>query len=308
VGGPIRNDTKFMKYGLFSKSMIASFAAVISVFIFAAATHSKDSISVTDNGFNLDSDVVPGNLHWSKESLAEAKSAQRFLYRTIKAEIASQRNAGAVKLVRVSHPTESGVRNWKKLNLSGDLYSIDGYDGDGNLVRSGEILFATGQVIQNRTVYLAQETCLLRPFSLLDLETWFTHQCSITVESKEKFLRASMQSWLSLVGGFSPDGQAISHELQTVIAERIKYKVDAKNFYCSGCKDYYKTPYLSFPLEYSKGLWPYQIKYQESSSHFSLKLLKPNYVELMSHARLQSEYLIRFDEFNSTTPLFPLVG
>lgn len=298
-----------MKNKLIARSLITSLAIAITLVSPATGSYSKDSLSITDTGFNLSTDVVPSNLHWTDKSLAIAKTAQRFLYRTLKNEIAMQKQAGAVKLKRVSHPTDSGVRNWKKLDLSPNLYSIDGYDSNGNLVLSGETLFATSQTIQNRTVYLTQETCLLRPFNLFDFETWFTQQCSITVEPKEKFLRAAMQSWLSLVGGFTPDGQAISHELQTVIAENIKFRVDKKNFYCLACSEYFKTPYASFPLEYSAGLWPYKIKYEPSNRHFSLKLLKPNYLELMSHARVVTDDLVRFDDPSGPmNSLFPIVN
>jgi hypothetical protein len=273
-------------------------------------TYAQASISISDNGFNLESDVVPSNLHWSKKSIQLAKQVQRFLYRSVKAEIESLRRAGAVKIVRVSHPTDSGVRNWQKLNLSSDLYSLDGFDSQGNLVLSGATLFEGEQAIQSRTVYLGQESCLLRGFGLFDIETWFTPQCSINVEPREKFLRASMQSWLSLVGGFSPDGNAISHELQTVVSENLKYRVDSKSFYCLGCKEYFKTPYAAFPLEYSKGLWPYQIKYQASSDKFTLKIFKPNYLDLMNQAHLVSDTLIRFDDpafFSTPNSIFPLV-
>jgi hypothetical protein len=224
-------------------------------------------------------------------------------------EINLHKKAGAVRLKRISHPTESGVRNWRKLGLSENLYSIDGYDSAGELVYSGETLFADYQAIQSRTVYLGQETCLLRPFNLFDYATWFTTQCSITVEPKEKFLQASMQTWVSLAGGFTPDGRAIASELQTVIAEKLKYEVDDKTFNCLGCSNYINTPYKSFPLEYSAGFWPYKIKYQKDLGKLNVSILKPNYVDLMRKAKLKFNYLIAFDDQTPTlNPLFPLVG
>jgi hypothetical protein len=289
-------------------ALVLSIAITFGFASTASSAQVKSSVTIVDQGFDLDSDVVPSNLSWSKKSIELAKQAQRFLYRTIKNELKAHQEAGAVRIVRISSSIDPGVRNWRKLNLSGKLYSLNGYDENDVLVRKGKPLFSTSQAVQHMTVYLTQQNCLLKSFNLFDFETWFSPQCSITVESKEKFLRASMQSWISLVGGFDPDGRAVQHELEDLASKKGSFRLDSSRFYCLQCSFYSGHTYSSFPLEYKKGVWPYKIKYSSSTQKFTMRIFKPNWADLMSKVYLQTDDLLRFEDRTGFDPLFPFVS
>lgn len=294
----------------FSKILVPVVIAVSMAFSSSssASPSLKSNVTIVDQGFDLDSDVVPSNLSWSKKSIELAKQAQRFLYRTIKNELMAHKDAGAVRIVRLSSSIDPGVRNWRKLNLSGKLYSLDGYDENDELVRKGKPLFSTSQSVQHMTVYLTQQNCLLKSFNIFDFETWFSPQCSITVESKEKFLRASMQSWISLVGGFDPDGRAVQHELEDLASKKGSFRVDNSRIYCLKCSFFSGHTYSSFPLEYKKGVWPYKIEYSSTTQTFTMTIFKPNWADLMSKAYLQTDDLLRFEARTGFDPLFPFVS
>lgn len=270
------------------------------------AHSSPGSVSVVNDGYNMETDVFPEDLDWTSESIAVAKQAQRYLYRTIKSELNNLQTQGAVRVERVKHQAETAVRNWRKLNIDENLYSLNGYDEDGEMVGSTEPLFALHQGVQNRTVYLAQEMCLFRPFNLFDFTTWIIHQCSITVEPKEVFLRSSMQSWFSLTGGNTPDGLAVAEEIKRVVSEEIGFKVENDTFYCLSCTQFNYTPYKSFPMEYSGGLWPYKINYDSATRHFSIVIMSPNYENLISNITLVAEEIVSFEDRSpETRALFP---
>lgn len=272
------------------------------------AHSSPSSVSVVNEGFNMETDVFPEDLDWTSTSIAVAKEAQRYLYRTIKSELNNLQEQGAVRVERVKHPTETAVRNWRKLNIDENLYSLNGYDKGGEMVGSTEPLFALHQGVQNRTVYLAQEMCLFRPFNLFDFTTWIIHQCSITVEPKEVFLRSSMQSWFSLTGGNTPDGVAVAEQIKRVVSEEIDFMIENNTFYCLSCTDFIHTPYKSFPMEYSGGLWPYKIEYDSARRHFSMVIMSPNYDNLISNITLVTEEVLSFEDRSSETrSLFPYV-
>ena len=286
------------------------FLTIVALALFCSppAYSSPGKVSVVNEGFNVDTDVVPDNLDWTEKSIATAKQAQRYLYRTIKSELSYLREQGAVRVERVKHPTESAVRNWRKLNIDENLYSLNGFDDSGNLVSSTEPLFALHQGVENRTVYLAQDQCLFRPFNLFDFTTWIIHQCSITVEPKEVFLRSAMQSWFSISGGNTPHGLAIVEQVKTVITEGISFAVQENTFYCIGCTEFINTPYSSFPLEYPGGLWPYKIKHEASTGNFSIAIMAPNYEDLMSNITLVTESVLSFEDRSfGTRGLFPYV-
>lgn len=272
-------------------------------------THaSPGSVSVVNEGFNKETDVFPEDLDWTPKSIALAKEAQRYLYRTIKSELSNLQEQGAVRVERVKHPTETAVRNWRKLDIGENLYSLSGYDEGGELVGSTEPLFLLHQGIENRTVYLAQEMCLFRPFNLFDFTTWIIHQCSITVEPKVVFLRSSMQSWFSLTGGNTGDGLAVATEIKRVVSEEIDFKIENDTFYCLSCTQFIHTPYKSFPMEYSGGIRPYKITYDSATRHFSIVIMRPNYEKLISNITLVTEEVLSFEDRSSETrALFPYV-
>lgn len=289
-------------------ALVISIAITFGFASTASSSEVKSSVRIIDQGFDLDRDVVPSNLSWSKKSIELATQAQRFLYRTIKNELKAHKDAGAVRIVRLSSSIDPGVRNWQKLKLSGKLYSLNGYDENDKLVRKGKPLFTKSQSVQHMTVYLTQQNCLLKSFNLFDFETWFSPQCSITVESKETFLRAAMQSWISLIGGFDPDGRAVQHELEDLSSQKGSFKVDSSRFYCLKCSFYSGHTYSSFPLDYKKGLWPYKIEYSSSTQKFTMTILEPNWADLMSKVYLQTDDLLRFENRTGFDPLFPFVS
>jgi hypothetical protein len=274
----------------------------------ASGIEAKSPVTIVDEGFDWHNDVVPSNLSWSKKSIDLAKQAQRFLFRTIKNELNAHKDAGAVRIVRLSSSIDPGVRNWRKLNLSGKLYSLNGYDENDKLVRKGKPLFSKSQSVQHMTVYLTQQNCLLKSFNIFDFETWFSTQCSITVESKEKFLRASLQSWISLVGGFNPDGRAVQNELENLASQTGSFRMDRTRFYCLKCSFYSGHTYSSFPLEYKKGVWPYKIEYSSTTQKFIMTIFKPNWADLMSKVYLQTDDVLRFEDRTGFDPLFPFVS
>ena len=297
-----------MNNRLLTLALVISIAMPFGFASTASGSEVKSNVTIVDQGFDLDSDVVPSNLSWSEKSIQVAKQAQRFLYRTIKNELKAHKDAGAVRIVRLSSSIDPGVRNWQKLKLSGKLYSLNGYDENDKLVRKGKPLFAKSQSVQHMTVYLTQQNCLLKSFNLFDFETWFSPQCSITVESKEKFLRAAMQSWISLIGGFDPDGKAVQHELEDLASQKGSFKVDSTRFYCLKCSFYSGHTYSSFPLEYKKGLWPYKIEYSRTTQKFTMAIFEPNWADLMSKVYLQTDDLVRFEDRTGFNPLFPFVS
>lgn len=289
-------------------ALVMSIAITFGFESTASGTGTKSQVTIVDKGFDWHNDVVPSNLSWSEKSIQVAQQGQRFLYRTIKNELKAHKDAGAVRIVRLSSSIDPGVRNWQKLKLSGKLYSLNGYDENDKLVRKGKPLFAKSQSVQHMTVYLKQQNCLLKSFNIFDFETWFSPQCSITVESKETFLRAAMQSWLSLVGGFDPDGRAVQHELEDLATQIGSFRVDNSRFYCLKCSFYSGHKYSSFPLEYKKGLWPYKIEYSSSTQSFVMTVFKPNWADLMSKVYLQNEDLLRFENKTGFDPLFHFVS
>ncbi len=299
-----------MRTKFFSTSIVLALTAVLgfSNTTTANASAFQSSVTIIDQGFDAQNDVVPSNLKWNEKSIQVAQQAQRFLYRTIKNELEAHKDAGAVRIVRLSSSIDPGVRNWQKLKLSGKLYSLNGYDENDKLVRKGKPLFAKSQSVQHMTVYLTQQNCLLKSFNLFDFETWFSPQCSITVESKETFLRAAMQSWISLIGGFDPDGRAVQHELEDLSSQKGSFKVDSSRFYCLKCSFYSGHTYSSFPLDYKKGLWPYKIDYSSSTQKFTMTILQPNWADLMSKVYLQTDDLLRFENRTGFDPLFPFVS
>lgn len=271
------------------------------------ASSANTTVSITNVGFNLDTDVVPDNLVWSKKSIALATKAQGNLYRTIKAQLSYLRTRGAVRVVRIRHNTDSGVRNWNKLGVDKYLYHLEGYDSEGELVASMETLFELSHGVQARTVYLGQDECIFRPFNFFDVGTWFTQQCSITVESKQKFLRSAMQSWVTEAGGYRPDSLAIAEELKVIASQHLSFKIENNIFKCLGCHVYMETPYSSFAMEFSGGLWPYKIVYDPKSGRFAMNVMKPNYRDLMNNVRLVADDTLLFTPWESEIPEFVFV-
>lgn len=287
-----------------SKSMIKSiritFTSMFLIGLMAIgslpASAVTTNVTVTNLGFNLDTDVVPSNLSWTRKSISLARQAQGNLYKEIKDQLNYLRSEGAVRIVRIKHKVGSDPRYIKKLDVSDYLYSLEGYDSDGNLVDSTETLFYNLQGPSSRTVYLAQDTCLFRSFNIFDYATWFMQQCSITVESKEKFLRAALQNWIAMVGGHSP-GVPVAEELKVIASQNLSFKVEDNTFKCLGCTDFIWTPYTGFPMEHSGGLWPYKITYEPKSGHLSMRISKPNYKDLINNVSLVSPATLLF-----TTP------
>ena len=254
------------------------------------------TVTVSNLGFNINTDVVPSNLSWTPKSISLARQAQGNLYRELKGQLNYLRSEGAVRVVRIKHKVGPETNYLKQLEVSDYLYSLEGYDADGNLVDSTETLFYNLQGPSSRTVYLAQDTCLFRSFNIFDYATWFMQQCSITVEPKEKFLRAALQNWIALVGGYSP-GVPIAEELKFIASQKLSFKVEDNIFKCLGCTDFIWTPYTTFPMEYSGGLWPYKINYEPKSGHLSMRISKPNYKDLINNVSLVSPATLLF-----TTP------
>jgi hypothetical protein len=292
------------------KKFIRFFTSLLLITVIASsslsASYANTTVTVTNLGFNQDTDVVPSNLGWTKKSISLAREAQANLYREIKDQLNYLRSQGAVRVVRIKHKLGLETIYSKQLGISDYLYSLEGYAADGNLVDSTDTLFYNYQGPSSRTVYLTQDTCLFRPFNLFDYATWFMQQCGITVESKEKFLRAALQNWIVMVGGYSP-GVPIAEELKTITSQKLSFKVEYNIFKCLGCTDFIWTPYTSFPMEHSDGLWPYKITYEPKSGHLAMKIMKPNYKDLINNVSLVSPATLLFTTPESKLQSFTLL-
>jgi hypothetical protein len=273
-----------------------------------AAVAAPVSVVIQNQGFNLEKDVVPINLKWSQKALALASKEQKRMHDIISNELAKQKNVGAVEIKRISHTVHTGVLNFAKLKLSPYLYSLNGYDNQGKLVRKSDVFFSNEVGVNNRTVYLKDSECIFRDFNIFDFGTWFKNKCAIVVESKSKFLQSAMQSWISLSGGFSADIQGVISELRSAQDSGLNYQISDSIFHCLNCNLFLSAPYESFPLEYKDGLWPYKIEVNDTNESLKLNVAGPNYENLISQISLSSNGVVRFDsDSTEVSKLFPPV-
>jgi len=262
----------------------------------SATAANSGSLTVINQSFDTGDDIVPADLKWSKKALLLAQQVQQKLYDQIKTEIDEQIKAGAVRLKRTAQFSDSGVSNWNKLPVSPNLYGFDGYNKKGKLVRSSGPFFSESHDIGVRTVYLGQNECMIGASVKQKTSTKALPECKIAVEPAAVYLRYEMQSFISLVGGFTPDSSTIEYEINKVISSGQNYKVTSNQFICVSCGKLSPFPlYKSFPLEYKFGTFPYKLTYNASKKTFKLVRYAPNWTNLMDEAYLENPIMMRFD-------------
>jgi len=271
-----------------------------------SATADSPQVAIDNQSFNLDTDVPPENLKWSKQALAIADREQHRMYLAIEKQFAKLRASGAAKVVRVSHKAETGVRNLQKLNLSSYLYSLNGYSETGKLVGQSDVFFADEPGVTNRTVYPKDSECIFKDFNFWDYATWFKSKCAVQSESKAKYLQAALQSWISLTGGFLVDASGLITELKYAQSYGLQYRTSDSTFYCLNCGQFLRVPFASFPLEYKKGLWPYKLDVNKTTGKLTLHLKKPNYTDVINQIYTSYWGIISFDKSSKQdSKLFP---
>ncbi len=251
-----------------------------------ALTNTPNQVVITNERSPLLS-AIPKTIVITKHESEEIAKAQRFVYSEIKTEIEHQKSLGATKLTKTFISEDNySYPDWKEYVPEIRQYVIKGFAEDGKLVRTSAPLASDLPNLASRLVYLEQNECILRDFSLFDLDTWFTPKCHIKFESKSDYIRASLRTAIAMSGlGPWALGQTPYEQMQDCFNNKYSFTVKSGYFSCPQNVRFWPEPSsTSFPLILKTYKGGYVIKIDVKTRSATMTYYAPNFVEVARHA------------------------
>lgn len=220
------------------------------------AAENKSTVTVIRDERKVET-VIAENLIWSVNSKKQANKAIAFLMTEASNQIKLLENAGAVTVTRqyVSTST-SAFPDWKLFVPEFRQYVLIGKNKSGKVVsQSGRIPKDSG-ALESRLIEINGDVCRIGSGATANSNL---PRCSITAVDSNKFLRASLRTWMENYSAFEREEAGRFKELLETCL-RNKYKYSIKNGRVS-CPDNSKiwVENKDVPLSQNYSKFKYQI-------------------------------------------------
>lgn len=220
------------------------------------ATEDKNTVTVVRDDRKV-ATVIAENLIWSLKSRKQATKAIAFLKNEASNQIKLLEKAGAITVTRKYVSTSTSTfPDWKLFVPEFRQFVLIGKNKSGKVVsQSGRFPKDSG-TLESRLIQVNADVCRIGSGATANSNL---PRCSITAVDSNKFLRASLRTWMENFSAFEREEAGRFKELlETCLSNKYKYSVKAGRVSCpDNSKIWAENKEIPLSQNYSK--FKYQI-------------------------------------------------